>query len=437
MSGELKYRPSDPGAMLRGIRFPLGASLANLRNRGHAKEKRSSSPTASGHPCLNRRMSLSVSDISSMSDDRINRQLVPENELARQSKSDQSSQSSYLGSLGGKTGISGGGSIGDLMNSGDFRSTGGNWPPRTCSPITLSMVNVSERRSTESLHPRSTSPCSPAMTTHRHHTPKHPKTAAGKAGKPSRATHHPSCNHQDSFHSCVFTLSIDEPDSSPGASDEDSRGTNIPEAAQGDEVKGQGGGVAGNRSSRGSRRCVGLGGRSKIEEAALHAKRCGSSRGPDLKPRYLEHKVPHYAVESSSHLRKSERTKLPPDGFRADDPHLQYDPGPEELVTARTTSQLESYPGAPEDLPSEFKDVMDSQDLRMWSPVLRPARADKGRDSKKMSMAERTQMLAHLIHDQHQRCSKESSLFVVSFITTAHRRLCLIYMSSPNISSGN
>ena len=142
------------------LKFPAGP-LSTLRHRSPARDKAHKAPSGNcaAAPISNmtRRKSLSVSDISSLSlspGGRGPRQRVPENDLGRQSKSAQSSQSSLLGGTGVKEagGRSLGGSIGDFMNSGEFRPAGAGWSPRTCSPITLSMVNEGVHRSDECLH---------------------------------------------------------------------------------------------------------------------------------------------------------------------------------------------------------------------------------------------------------------------------------------------
>lgn len=146
--------------LMSTLKFPVG-SLVTLRHRSPARDKAHKAPSgncaAAAATNMTRRKSLSVSDISSLSlspGGRGPRQRVPENDLARQSKSAQSSQSSLLGGAGIKEagGRSLGGSIGDLMNSGEFRPAGAGWSPRTCSPITLSMVNEDAHRSAECLH---------------------------------------------------------------------------------------------------------------------------------------------------------------------------------------------------------------------------------------------------------------------------------------------
>lgn len=389
MSGEVSSGAFDYGSLVRGLRLPMGRSLANLRNRGPSKDKQGKAPDLT-HNSLNRRKSLSVSDISSFSVGRTARQLVPENDLARQSRSDQSSQSSLLRSRSGREGRSVGGSIGDLMNSGEFRPQGGNWSPRTCSPITLSMVNVSEGKSTESLHPCPASPCPTAMTSQRQHH--------------AHASRHHYTRHQDSSRSPTLTLSLDEPEGTPAAAGEAAVVSSLAETMQLGEMKGRGG-IRTCPSSPQSCRGVRSGRGRGAEDATPTRSRRSPTAGANMKPRFLEHKVT-IAVEPPYHHYIRDHPGAPRDASRVNDP--QYDPGPGELASVRAKHQLGCYPGECEGFPREF-----SNNMRDSSPIMRHSRFEGQRDSKKMSMAERTQMLAHLIHDQHQRCSKDTPLFVV------------------------
>lgn len=301
---------------MSGLKFPVG-SLVPLGQRSSPRDMAQKSPpgncAAAAATNMTRRKSLSVSDISSLSlspGGRGPRQRVPENELGRQSKSAQSSQSSLLGAAGVREagGRSLGGSIGDLMNSGEFRPGAAGWSPRTCSPITLSMVSEASHRSAECLDAPP-----PAISLDEPDTDAHDQAATRGAA---------ATLHQD-LDSCRSTTSLC---ASPG-SFSDLR-------LEADD--GGGGG--------------------------------GASRSPQRSGRRLEHKVT-IAVDA---------------------------PQPREAPPqAAAPSHRPAHP--------EEQQQQEDRDEDEEEPQMRAGRPGLRRSSKKMSMVERTQHLALLIHDQQKR----------------------------------
>ncbi|MPC63749.1 hypothetical protein E2C01_057852 [Portunus trituberculatus] len=297
------------------IKLPVGA----LRQRSPGRDKGHKTPSgncaAAAATNMTRRKSLSVSDISSLSlspGGRGARQRVPENDLGRQSKSAQSSQSSLLGGTGLKEagGRSLGGSFGDLMNSGEFRPTGAGWSPRTCSPIALSMVSEGAHRSEECLH---------ALP---------PTISLDETDRSADARHRPDTsparrNFEGESESC--RRSIELRSASPNSHVDKRHDTRD---APGTPVR------AARRSAL-----------------------------------YMEHKV-----------------TIAVDGPQPQDPP---DPSP---------------PAPP----------VHNQEDEEQEPVMRERRRGLHRGTKKMSMVERTQHLALLIHDQQQRSRREPVVLPVS-----------------------
>ncbi|XP_063878098.1 uncharacterized protein LOC135110062 [Scylla paramamosain] len=297
------------------IKLPVGA----LRQRSPGRDKGHKTPSgncaAAAATNMTRRKSLSVSDISSLSlspGGRGARQRVPENDLGRQSKSAQSSQSSLLGGAGPREagGRSLGGSIGDLMNSGEFRPAGAGWSPRTCSPITLSMVSEGAHRSEECLH------------------------------------------------ALPPTISLDETETGPGARHR------LDTSPARHNLEGE---------SDSCRRSIELHSASPNSHMDMRHD-AGDAPGTPVravhrKARYMEHKVT----------------------IAVDGPHPQDPPDP-------------SPPPPP----------VQNQEGEEQEPVIRERRRGLQRGSKKMSMVERTQHLALLIHDQQQRSRREAVVLPVS-----------------------
>lgn len=365
----------------RLAKMPLGSSLASLKQRARGRNK----PRLGGGEAraLNRRKSLSASDLPSLGVGAgagmlAAKSVVPENELARQARSDHSSHSSLLSSQAGRTGHSVAGSIGDLMNSGEFRtSPGGNWSPRACSPITLSMVNINERKSTESLRPRSASP--------RQQRRLH---AGGATG--SHAHSHETLAPSPEI--CVFATGADEAD---GGGDAASRREGAWDEGARCEVNGRDmrGPPHGNFRTMNGRLC-------RLADADGDSSRGAARPAPQ---RYMEHQVT-IAVEPPCPCPEWEGTDALHDS-----------------LDAYLVAQRQCVPECPGERASTRVEVLPlglaprreaEEDAADQEPVLRRAATDAGRDSKKMSMAERTQMLAHLIHDQHQRSSRESANLV-------------------------
>lgn len=362
----------------RLAKMPLGSSLASLKQRARGRNK----PRLGGGEAkaLNRRKSLSASDLPSLGAGAgmlAAKSVVPENELARQARSDHSSHSSLLSSQAGRTSHSVAGSIGDLMNSGEFRtSPGGNWSPRACSPITLSMVNVNERKSTESLRPRSASPRQQRRL-----------QAGGAAG--AHAHSHETLAPSPEI--CVYASDADEAD---GGGDAASRREGAWDEAARSEVSGRDmrPPPQGNFRTMNGRLCRPSDANGDLSRGTVRP----------VPQRYMEHQVT-IAVEPPCPCPEWEGTDALHDSLDAYlVPQRQCAPEcPGERAAARV-----------EVLPLGQAPRRDDADAGDQEPVLRHAATDAGRDSKKMSMAERTQMLAHLIHDQHQRSSRESANLV-------------------------
>lgn len=315
---------------MSGLKFPVG-SLVPLRQRSSAQNKAHKSPpgdcAAAATTNMTRRKSLSVSDISSLSlslslspGGRGPRQRVPENGFCRLSKSAQSSQSSLLGGAGAREsgGRSLGSSIGDLMNSGEFRPGGAGWSPRTSSPITLSMVSEAAHRSAECLQA-----LPPTISLDEPHADTHGLVAASFA-EPTL--------YQDTD-SCRSTASRS---ASPGSL--------MDFRLEADE--GGGGGV---------------------------------SRSLQRNTRRQEHNVT-IAVGSPQHRTASPQTAAP------------------SLWSAQQQEQQQEDKG--EEEASE--------------PQMRAGRTGLRRNTKKMSMVERTQHLALLIHDQQKRARRQVVVLPVS-----------------------
>lgn len=303
---------------MSGLKFPVG-SLVPLRQRSSPRDMAQKSPpgncAAAAATNMTRRKSLSVSDISSLSlspGGRGPRQRVPENELCRQSKSAQSSQSSLLGAGGVREpgGRSLGGSIGDLMNSGEFRPGGAGWSPRTCSPITLSMVSEAAHRSAECLEA-----APPVISLDEPDTDALDRAATRCAA---------ATIHQD-LDSCRSTPSLS---ASPGS---------LADLRLEADDGGGGGG--------------------------------GASRSPQRSGRPLEHKVT-IAVDA-----------------------------PQPLDAPPQAAAPSHRPGPPEEQQQQQEERGEDED----EPQMRAGRQGLRRSSKKMSMVERTQHLALLIHDQQKR----------------------------------
>ncbi|KAK7083253.1 hypothetical protein SK128_021203, partial [Halocaridina rubra] len=347
----MSFTPSDQRTFVKVIKHPLGTSFATLKNRTQKKDNNHGMSSGSDHYSLNRRKSLSVSDISSfVGTSSSSRQLVPENELSRQSKSVQSSQSSFLGSPAGKDSRSMGGSIGDLMNSGEFRSTGVNWSPRTCSPITLSMVSVTDKKSNESLYPHAVA---------HQNLPKQTGVDLDASGD------HPQ----------KYMPTSDETDGGLSAYDYDltsTFGTCCEQVLQAREVN--------NllletfpfetfESDDVWR---------QHQDSLCQSYHSDSLQGKNgSSPLYLEHKVT-IAVDPPGQQQRWDHPS-------AMIPNVSFD-----HCQIRNVPRQGYVPGA-------VLGESDSQGI--WK--------DSTRESKRMPMAERIQLLAHLIHDQHQRVSKD------------------------------
>lgn len=366
----------------RLAKMPLGSSLASLKQRARGRNK--ARLAGAENKSLNRRKSLSASDLPSLGVGAsvgilAAKSVVPENELARQVRSDHSSHSSLLSSQAGRTSHSVAGSIGDLMNSGEFRtSPGGNWSPRAYSPITLSMVNVNERKSTESLRPRSASP--------RQHR-------RLQAGGVSGGHAHSQETLAPSPEICVYATNVDEADGGGPSLHKDGARGSSDEAAR-SEVNGRDTRTPRNTPSHGNfRKMNGRLGRPLDADGDFPQ---GSAR--PVPQRYMEHQVT-IAVEPPCPCSEWEGTDALRDGLSAYlVPQRQCAP---ECPGERASARAEVIPLG---LAPHWEG---REDAANQEPVLRNAVVDVCRDSKKMSMAERTQMLAHLIHDQHQRSSKE------------------------------